>query len=80
MRTEEQLQDRAWGIAFGHYLSEYPVTATPDEIMQLITDGSEEILYWEPFEYCDSEWMVGQIWTMKKYMASELAWATGQEG
>lgn len=80
MRTEEQIQDRAWGIAFGYYLSEYPDTATPDDIMQLIADESEEVVYWEPFQDSPAEWIAEQIDNMQSFMVSELAWATGQEG
>lgn len=76
MRTEQQLEDRAWGIAFGHFLSDYPDNASPDEIMELIKDDSNEIMVWEPFFLSAPDWLAEQVLTMKELMLSELLWAT----
>ena len=79
MKTQQQIEERAWAIALGHYLSEYPENNEPEKIIELVENNSASIMYWEPFEYCNPQWMSDQIWTMKTYMVSELAWAT-EEG
>lgn len=74
MKTKQQIEERAWAIALGHYLSEYPEDKTAEEILELIEKEDDSIMLWEPFEYSSGEWIAGQVWSMKEYMISELSW------
>jgi hypothetical protein len=78
-RTDQQLAERAWDVALGHYLAHYPTEKTPEEIMSLLKAESEEVTYWEPFEYSDPQWIAEHIESMQRYILGELQWARGDQ-
>lgn len=77
MRTPQEIENRAWDIAIGHYLSDFPDDKTAREIIDLVEQDSPEVTIWEPFEFSDPDWMSSQIWIMKTYIETELRWAAG---
>lgn len=78
MRTLEEINNHAWHMAFGLFLSEYPEDKEPSEILGLIEEGDDSIVVWEPFEYNNTEWIVEEIAVTKMGFMSDLQWM--QEG
>lgn len=78
MRTLEEINDYAWHMAFGLFLSIYPDDKTPAEVLELIEQNNEDIVVWEPFEFNNTEWIVEQIVITKNGFVRDLQWM--QEG
>lgn len=47
--------------ALESFLSYFPMDKSYGEILQMISDESDEVLIWEPFEYHDAEFIIETI-------------------
>jgi len=63
--TIEEMEKLAWQSAIGHYLSDFPDEKTPEEILELIENNDDSIVFWEPFEYWDHHSILNLITTMQ---------------
>lgn len=41
--------------AIGQFLSDFPDDKSPEDIRELLVDGDDSVLVWEPFSYDDAE-------------------------
>lgn len=74
MKTLEELQAKAWEIAFSHHLSDYPQGKTPTEILRMVEEEHEDVLVWEPFEYWSPYTVIENIEMFYKWILPELEW------
>ena len=62
-------------MAIGHFLSIFPENKKSEELLELIKEGSDEIVFWFPFEDFDPEWVAEHIETMQRSLLDDLQWA-----
>lgn len=79
MKTLKQLEEKSWEVAIGHYLSDFPQDKTPEEIIELIKEDDDDIIFWFPFEGFDPEWVAEHIETMQYLVFEDLKWAVEVE-
>jgi hypothetical protein len=73
--TEEQ----AYKFAFGEYLADFPSDLSSDEIFDLIEEGDESIIIWEPFENHSVGAVIEYITRLAHNVSLASAWEKSME-
>lgn len=70
--TEKDIELFAENQALGLFLSDYPVNASYEDVIDLIHEESEDVTAWEPFEYNHCSSLVELIEEHKRNVVSSL--------
>jgi hypothetical protein len=49
--NETQLRNFALTNALNHYLCDVPENNHPEEVLEMLSEGDDSLLVWEPFEH-----------------------------